>query len=308
MSLQIAYLGPQGTFTEAALLTLPISQGAQLTPATSVRSALELVRDGSVTAALVPIENSVEGSVSTTLDELASGNGLEIVAEVAIPVAFALLVKPGLSLTDIRRVATHPHSHAQCLGWLQTNLPGVHVLPAMSTAAAAAELDGDANYEAAICSVVAAKHYNLDILADGIGDAQAAFTRFILVRRPGHSEPATGHDKTTLSLFIRDDHPGALLEILTEFSVRGVNLTRIESRPTKKALGDYFFSIDCEGHIDDERVGEALRGLKRICSEVKFLGSYPRQDAATSEINSEVSDAAFEDARSWLAKIRTRKS
>ena len=308
MALQIAYLGPQGTFTEAALLTLPISEGAELTPAASVRGALELVREGTVTAALVPIENSVEGSVSTTLDELASGNGLEIVAEVAIPVAFALLAKPGLKLEDIRRVATHPHAHAQCLGWLQTNLPGVHVLPAMSTAAAAAELDSDANYDAAICSVVAAKHYNLEILANGIGDAEAAFTRFILVRRPGHSESPTGHDKTTLSLFIRDDHPGALLEILTEFSVRGVNLTRIESRPTKKALGDYFFSIDCEGHIDDERVGEALRGLKRICAEVKFLGSYPRHDANNSEVKSAVTDEAFAQASNWLSKIRSRKN
>jgi prephenate dehydratase len=308
MTLELAYLGPQGTFTEAALLRMPISQGAHLIAAQSVNAALDLVRTGQVVGALVPIENSVEGSVATTLDELSHGEVLEIVDEIAIPVEFGLLVRPGTTLADIKRVATHPHAHAQCLEWLRENLPGVHVLPAMSTAAAAAELVDGANYEAAICSTAAAAHYGLEIIADGIGDNDVAWTRFVMVRKPGQAQPSTGHDKTTLSLFIHQDHPGALLEILTEFAVRGVNLTRIESRPTKKQLGDYFFSIDCEGHIDDERVGEALMGLHRICADVKYLGSYPRSDVGIASVKAEVSDRAFQQADVWLSAVRERKS
>ena len=306
MTSSIAYLGPRGTFTEAALLQMSVSQGAALIPAESVNDALQLVRTGEANGALVPIENSVEGSVPTTLDELSHGEILEIVDEIAIPVQFALLVRPGTRMDDITRVSTHPHAHAQCLEWLRNNLPNVHVLPALSTAAAAAELTQDANYQAAVCSSAAATHYGLEILRDGIGDNSAAWTRFVLVRKPGHAHQSSGHDKTTLSLFMHEDHPGALLEILTEFAVRGVNLTRIESRPTKKQLGDYFFSIDCEGHIDDERVGEALKGLHRICADVKFLGSYPRQDNAQSSVRDAVSDSAFQEADDWLAIMRKR--
>jgi len=307
MTHTLAYLGPQGTFTEAALLRMPISADATLIPAQSVNAALDLVRSGQVLGALVPIENSVEGSVATTLDELSHGEVLEIVDEIAIPVEFGLLVRPGTNLADIKRVATHPHAHAQCLEWLRKNLPDAHVLPAMSTAAAAAELVDGANYEAAICSTAAASHYGLEILAEGIGDNDVAWTRFVLVHKPGQARPSTGHDKTTLSLFMHQDHPGALLEILTEFAVRGVNLTRIESRPTKKQLGDYFFSIDCEGHIDDARVGDALMGLHRICADVKFLGSYPRSDDGTSSVKNEVTDKAFHEANVWLAAMRERK-
>lgn len=304
MAHTFAYLGPRGTFTEAALHAMPVSDGAQLVPAESVPIALEMVRSGSVDGALVPIENSVEGSVPTTLDDLSHGTPLAIVDEVAIPVAFALLARPGTRMADITRVATHPHAHAQCVEWLRHNLPGVHVLPAMSTAAAAAELSADANYQAAICSPVAAAHYGLEVLHENIGDNEAAWTRFILVQRAETVGTPTGNDKTTVSLFMREDHPGALLEILTEFAVRGVNLTRIESRPTKKALGDYFFSIDFEGHIDDERVGEAMRGLHRICADVKFLGSYPRHGSHGSRVKESVSDAAFADARQWLEALR----
>jgi prephenate dehydratase len=303
-----AYLGPRGTFTEAALLAMPESAGAELRPVSSVAIALDLVRAGEVTGALVPIENSVEGSVPTTLDELSHGAILQIVDEIAIPVQFALLVRPGTTLSSIKRIATHPHAHAQCSGWIAENLPGVHVLPAMSTAAAAAELTEDSNYQAAIASTAAAGHYGLEILVDGIADKSAAWTRFVLVRSQGHALPPSGNDKTTLSLFMHEDHPGALLEILTEFSLRGVNLTRIESRPTRKQLGDYFFSIDCEGHIDEEHVGEALKGLHRICADVKFLGSYPRHEAHISDNESLIIEQEFKDADQWLAAIRDRAS
>jgi prephenate dehydratase len=264
------------------------------------------VRSGKVFGALVPIENSVEGSVATTLDELGHGNSLEIIDEIAIPVEFALLAKPGVSISDIKRIATHPHAHAQCVDWLHKNIPGVHVLPAMSTAAAAEELSEGANYEAAICSVAAAKHYGLEILAQGIGDSDSAWTRFVLVSKPGHAQPSTGNDKTTLSLFMHRNQPGALLNILTEFAVRGIDLSRLESRPTKQQLGDYFFSLDCIGHIDDENLGDALIELRRICADVKFLGSYPRHDNASAK--GEVIEIAKSnvDPQIWLENLRKR--
>lgn len=306
MALSFAYLGPRGTFAEAAINALEIAQDAHLVPAESVPVALELVRSGKVDGALVPIENSVEGGVPTTLDGLAHGQQLEIVAEISIPVEFSILVKPGTKLSDISRVATHPHAQAQCLDWLAKNLPGVHVLPAMSTAHAASELANGANYDAAICARVAADHYGLEILADNIGDNDAAWTRFVLVRKPGHAQKSTGNDKTTVSLFIHQNHAGALQEILTEFTVRGIDLTRLESRPTKQQLGEYFFSLDFEGHIDDERVGEALKGLHRICANVLFLGSYPRHAGQTTELKAGSSNAEFIEADEWLAQVRRR--
>jgi prephenate dehydratase len=306
MKNSFAYLGPKGTFTEAAFLQMPLAQGADLIPAESVREALNLVRTGKVFGALVPIENSVEGSVATTLDELGHGDSLEIIDEIAIPVEFALLAKPGVAISDIKRIATHPHAHAQCVDWLQKNTPGVHVLPAMSTAAAAEELSQGANYDAAICSIAAAKHYGLEILAQGIGDSDSAWTRFVLVSKPGHAQSATGNDKTTLSLFMHRNQPGALLNILTEFAVRGIDLSRLESRPTKQQLGDYFFSLDCVGHIDDQNLGDTLIELRKICADVKFLGSYPRHDNASA--NGEIADIAKSnvDAESWLKNLRKR--
>ena len=308
MKNSFAYLGPKGTFTEAAFLQMPIAQGADLIPAESVREALNMVRIGTVFGALVPIENSVEGSVSTTLDVLGHGESLEIIDEIAIPVEFALLAKPGVKISEIKRIATHPHAHAQCVDWLHKNTPGVHVLPAMSTAAAAEELASGANYDAAICSVAAAKHYGLEILAQGIGDNDSAWTRFVLVSKPGHAQPSTGNDKTTLSLFMHRNQPGALLNILTEFAVRGVDLSRLESRPTKQQLGDYFFSLDCVGHIDDENLGDALIELRKICADVKFLGSYPRHDNASANGTLAEIKKSTVDPQTWLENLRKRNN
>ncbi len=301
----IAYLGPRGTFAEAALLQMPESSGADLVPCATVTVALDAVRSGEVSHALVPIENSVEGSVTSTLDELATGEPLVIVDEQAIPVRFTLLGRRGATLADVRRVATHPHASAQCRGWLRANLPDAVLIPAGSTAgAAAALLEEPPAYEAAIAPRLAADVYDLEILADEIGDNDEAWTRFVLVALPGTLPEPTGADKTTLTLFMREDHPGALLEILTELSVRGVNLTRIESRPTRKALGDYYFSIDCEGHIADARVGEALAGLHRVCAHVRFLGSYPRHDGKAPLLRPGVTDGEFAGAEAWLRSVR----
>ncbi|HVF05325.1 MAG TPA: prephenate dehydratase [Frankiaceae bacterium] len=300
---RLGYLGPPGTFCEAALRTLPNAARAGLEPYVSVPEALDAVRRGEVAAALVPFENSVEGSVSTTLDDLATGDPLHVTAEVLLPVTFDLLVRPGTTLGDVRRVATHPHAEAQCRVWLRTVLPLATVSPAASTADAAAQVAAG-TYDAAIASPLAADRYGLVAAASGVGDRADAVTRFVLAARPAAPAPPTGADRTTVVAFIADDHPGALLELLTEFAVRGVNLTRIESRPTGAGLGRYCFSIDCEGHAGDARVGEALSALRRICAEVRFLGSYPRADGAPPVVRRGATDDEFRDAAAWLAAIR----
>ena len=302
---RISFLGPRGTFAEAALRTLAAADAAELLPAASVHDALRMVRAGESDLALVPIENSVEGAVTLTLDELTNGDPLVIVDEAVLAVQFSLVAPEGVTLADVERIATHPHAHAQVMGWLRANLPDAVVLPALSTAgAAAALLDIPRPFDAAISQAITAEIYGLSILADDIGDTQDATTRFVLVSKPGALPAPTGADKTTLSLFMRADQPGALLAILTEFAVRGVNMTRIESRPTRRALGDYFFSVDIEGHVADARVAEALMGLHRICLDVRYLGSYPRHDGKAPVLRQGVTDADFAEATQWLGRLK----
>lgn len=305
----IAYLGPRGSFAEAATRAYlgldATSDSPELVPADSVQAALDAARAGTVDRALVPIENSVEGSISVTLDELANGKRLVIVDEVVLPVQFALLAPAGTTLASITRIATHPHAQAQVRRWLQENLPQATIIPSMSTAAAAAALaDGSAPFDAAIAQRLAADIYSLQVLADEIGDTADATTRFVVVQLPGAIPAPTGADKTTLSLFIHQDQPGALLAILTEFAIRGVNMTRIESRPTRKQLGDYYFSVDIEGHVADARVSEALMGLHRVCLDVRYLGSYPRHDGKSPVLRTGVTDGDFAEAQEWLRKLK----
>ncbi|MCU0299249.1 MAG: prephenate dehydratase [Candidatus Nanopelagicales bacterium] len=302
----IGYLGPEGTFSKAALMQLLDAQDLKAPTQAfgSVTSALQAVRDGKAASALVPIENSVEGSVPATLDELASGDPLMIGAETTLPVQFHLWVRPGVALADVKRVTTHPHAQAQCRGWLHANLPDAEVIPAMSTASAAAAVAGEDLFDAAIAAPWAGGPLGLEAAAENIADNPDAMTRFVLVAPHGQPPPPTGADKTTLVLFMRQDHPGALLEILTEFSVRGVNLTRIESRPTKKVMGDYFFTVDCEGHINDARVGEALAGLHRLCAQVRFLGSYARHDGKAAVVRPGTDNESFARSAVWLDAIR----
>lgn len=299
-----AYLGPAGTFSEAALRTLPAAASAELVPAVSVGDALDAVRRGDADGAVVPLENSVEGSVAETLDELAAGEPLQVTREVLLPVSFALLARPGTPIEAVATVTTIPHAEAQVRAWLRRTLPHARFIPAASTAdGARAVADGEA--DAAIAAPLAAERYRLTVLADGLHDTDGAVTRFVLAGRPGPPPPPTGADRSTVVAFIADDHPGALLEILTEFAVRGVNLTRIESRPTGSGLGRYCFSIDCEGHIADARVGEALSALRRICADVRFLGSYPRADGQPPSVRRGTSDAEFRDAAAWLDRVRS---
>jgi len=274
MSIKYAYLGPAGTFTEAALLKIAASDD-QLIAYANVTAALDAVRKGEVSKALVPIENSVEGVVARTLDELASGEPLVITAETTLPVTFSLMTLENKDLKDIKSIATHPHAESQCRSFIAKNYPNAQVIETASTAAAAKGLSkGD--YDAAIGAVIAAKNYQLKIIAEDIGDNTTAVTRFVVVEKPGKSPAATGKDRTSLAVFIAIDHAGALLEILNEFAKHQVNLSFIQSRPTGSQLGHYHFIIDAEGHIDDQPVAAALAGLKEICEDIRFLGSYPQ--------------------------------
>jgi len=274
MPIKYAYLGPAGTFTEAALLKIAASDD-QLIAYANVTAALDAVRKGEANKALVPIENSVEGVVARTLDELASGDPLVITAETTLPVTFSLMTLENKDPKDIKSIATHPHAESQCRSFIAKNYPNAQVIETASTAAAAKGLSkGD--YDAAIGAAIAAKNYQLKIIAEDIGDNTSAVTRFVVVEKPGKSPAATGKDRTSLAVFIAIDHAGALLEILNEFAKHQVNLSFIQSRPTGSQLGHYHFIIDAEGHIDDKPVAAALAGLKEICEDIRFLGSYPQ--------------------------------
>ncbi len=298
------YLGPEGTFTEAALLQVPGAEASERIPATSVSAALEMVRSGRVHAAVVPIENSVEGGVSATLDAVSSGEPLRILREILVPITFVLAARPGLGMADIGTVSTHSHAWAQCRNWAEANIPQAEYLPASSTAAAAVGLqDAESGFDAAICSPLVAQRLGLSVIAADIGDIADAVTRFVLLSLPTSLPAPTGADKTTLVVPLPEDHPGALMEILDQFSARGVNLSRIESRPTGHFLGDYFFSIDADGHIRDARMADALRGLHRISPDLRFLGSYPRADRKEPEVPRHNSDEAFRSADLWLEGV-----
>jgi prephenate dehydratase len=302
--MRIAFLGPFGTFAHACLRTLPVAAGAELIAQDTVTQAIDALRAGAADAAFVPIENSVEGAVPATLDELAGGDALVIDQEAYLAVTFDLVARAGTSIEGVKTIATHPHAEAQVRRWLLTNTPDAQVTLVGSTAGGAqAVAAGD--FDAAICPPIAGELYHLDTLAHDIADNRGAVTRFVLLTRPRPPQPPTGNDRTTLVLYLREDHAGALLEILTEFAARGVNLTRIESRPTKERIGQYCFSIDAEGHIGDERVGDALAALHRVCADVRYLGSYPRGDGQQGAVPTGRADPDFRRSRAWLDGLRS---
>ncbi|MFF3174245.1 prephenate dehydratase [Streptomyces sp. NPDC057900] len=299
-----AYLGPEGTFTEVALRTLPEAATRELVPMVSVPAALDAVRNGTAAAALVPIENSVEGGITTTLDQLTSGEPLMIYREVLLSITFALLVRPGTKLSDVKTVTAHPAAQPQVRNWMAAHLPQA-VWESAASNADGARLVQEGRYDAAFAGEFAAATYGLEPLVTEIHDAENAQTRFVLVGRPARPAAPTGADKTSVVIWLGDDHPGALLELLQEFAVRGVNLMLIQSRPTGAGIGNYCFAVDAEGHISDRRVGEALMGLKRICPNVRFLGSYPRAGVAPADVGplrAGTSDAEFTVASDWLAR------
>ena len=279
-----------------------LAPGTEFRSAVSVHAAVAALRARQVNAACVPVENSVEGSVPATLDALVEGDPVLAVAETVLPIRFSVLVRPGTGAADVRTVATHPHAAAQVRSWLSRHLSSAAtVLTASTSAAAVAVVDGQA--DAAVCAPVALQHYPLAELASGVHDKDDAKTRFLLLRRPGTVPPPTGIDRTSL-VAMAVDRPGALLEVLAEFALRGINLTRIESRPMKARLGEYQFFLDCEGHVAEDAVGDTLAELRRRCTWVRFLGSYPRVGAPRPGPD----PAGFAAAKEWLSAVRAGRS
>ncbi|WP_343045369.1 prephenate dehydratase [Microbacterium pseudoresistens] len=299
-----SYLGPAGTFTEAALDQVPEARGQDWRPVHNVGEALADVLEGRSHAAMIAIENSVEGGVTTTLDALATLPGLRIVGEYLVKVDFMLVAAPGTALDDVRVVAAHPVAYAQCHRWLGETLPSHQHVPAASNVASALGiLDGTLPADAAVAAPGIVRHHDLTVLADDIGDNDNAVTRFVLVTRTIAPAPPTGADKTSLIVELPQDHPGALLELLEQFSTRGINLSLLQSRPIGDALGRYRFVLDADGHIHDERMADALLGIRRFSPGVVFLGSYPRADRKIVNYPDRYADDVFVEARDWLRSL-----
>lgn len=301
--LTYSYLGPAGTFTEAALRQVEAAAGQTWRPVNNVGEALDDVVTGRSVAAMIAIENSVEGGVSATQDALASIPNLRIVGEYLVPVNFVLVARHGTALADVRVVNAHPVAYAQTRGWLDRVLPTHGHIPATSNVAAAASLLDTDLADAAVAPPGITAHHDLAVLAEAIGDNPAAVTRFVLVSRATGLPAPTGSDKTSVIAELPDDRAGRLLEMLEQFATRGVNMSLIESRPIGDALGRYRFVIDLDGHVLDERVADALLGLKRFSPRVIFLGSYPRADQQRITVSPRYDDDAFVDARDWLRDI-----
>ncbi len=306
MSLPVyAFLGPEGTFTDAALRAMTAGVEIAAVPTVDVPAALSAVRSGEADFAVVAIENTVEGGVTATLDTLAQGAPLMIFAEVVLPVAFELVAAGPLVIADIHRVSAHSHGLAQCRRWLASQLPqAIQVASTSNAAAAVALADGSADFEAALAPPGTAERLGLTLIADGVADNTNAATRFVKVGRPQPAPAPTGADKTTLVVHLPTDRSGALLEMLEQFAARGVNLSRIESRPRGDRPGEYSFSIDALAHIDEARLAEALVGLKRTCPHVVFLGSYPAAHGEITPVPRGTQDHDFATAHAWVESLR----
>jgi prephenate dehydratase len=305
MSDTYSYLGPSGTFTEAALAQVPEAAGKPWRSVNNVGEALDDVVSGRSTAAMIAIENSIEGGVTATLDALANIPGLRIVGEYLVKVQFVLVARPGTRLGDVRVVNAHPVAYAQTRRWLDAHLPSHGHIPSTSNVAAALSLVDSDLADAAVAPPQIVMQGDFEVLAEGIADNANAVTRFVLVSTSTVLPPATGADKTSIIAELPSDRSGALLELLEQFSTRGVNLSLLQSRPIGDALGRYRFVIDADGHVTDERVADALLGVRRFSPGVIFLGSYPRADRAPVEYVARYDNEVFIEARDWLRGIVT---
>ncbi|MCC5948506.1 MAG: prephenate dehydratase [Nitriliruptoraceae bacterium] len=303
----VAFLGPAGTFTEtAARLITGAEDEGHLIACGDIREVLTQVEEGRARRGVVPIENTLEGSVTATLDAMAFDTELLIRGEVELPISLVVAAPAGTGLEQATSIRSHPVALASARRWLATTLPGVERIASASTARAAEEVVEAGAGHLAIVNPLAAERYGLEVLARDVADRANNSTRFVVV---GTSIPApTGWDKTSLVVFIDANRPGALLKLLEIFAERDLNLTKIESRPTKAELGEYCFFLDVEGHLVDERVGDALAAAKRTHREVKVLGSYRRSGARLADEASRIQadDAAYREAAGWLAGWRAR--
>lgn len=302
-ALAYSYLGPAGTFTEAALKQVPEAQGATWNSVNNVGEALADVVSGKSVAAMIAIENSVEGGVTATQDALANIPNLRIIGEYLVPVKFELVARKGTTLADVKIVNAHPVAYAQCRNWLENALPHHGHIPSSSNVAAAANLLEADVADAAIAPAGISEHYDVETLASEIEDNHNAVTRFVLVSKTKTLPAPTGSDKTSLIVELPEDRSGALQEMLEQFATRGVNLSLIQSRPIGDEFGRYRFVIDADGHVKDERMADALLGLRRFSPKVIFLGSYPRADKLETSHSTHYGDEVFSSARQWLAEI-----
>jgi prephenate dehydratase len=301
----VAYLGPEGTFTETAA-RLIVGDEVALIPCSDIAEVLRLVETGDLGRGVVPIENTLEGSVTATLDALAFDTDLLIGGELELPVVLVAAADGEVDLADVTEVRSHPVALASTRRWRSATLPGAEALPSASTARAAEEVAELGGPRVAIVNPLAAERYGLTVAARDIADRATNSTRFVVVGR--QLPPPTGWDKTSIVAFIERNRPGALLRLLEIFAERDLDLSKIESRPTKADLGEYCFFLDCEGHLADERVGDALAAVKRSARDVKVLGSYRRSGARTTSERDRIlsDDTAYREAAGWLAAWRER--
>lgn len=312
MSVTVAYLGPQGTFTEAAVWAfarrecfgVPESE-VELLACSSPKEAIDAVRSGNAEFACVAIENSVDGSVTPTFDALASGDPVQIFHEHDLSIAFAMMRRENVELADVRTFATHPVAFQQVKGWLARNLAEYEFIAASSNAAAA-QMVAEGKADLAAAPARAAELFNLTVVEDGVADVAGARTRFVVVGKPGVPTPATDTDRTAI-MFTLHNEPGALVRALNEFALRGVDLSRIESRPIEDGLGTYRFYVHFNGHIADDAVAEALRALHQRSEVISFLGSWPVASASEREqlLADSRNEQGFARAHEWVEQIRS---
>lgn len=302
-----SFLGPAGTFTEAALKQVEAAKGQEWLAVSNVGEALQNVVTGKSDAAMIAIENSIDGGVTVAQDALATIPGLQIIGEYLVPVSFELVAKPGTRLEDINLIAAHPVAYGQCRQWLDDRLPNHSHVQAASNVQSVVDLVAGLGPDAAIAPPCIDQHFDVEVLASKIAQNDNAMTRFVLVSRPTPVGEPTGADKTSLIVELPEDRAGTLLELLEQFATRGVNLTLIASRPIGDRMGRYRFVIDAEGHIKDERVADALLGVKRFSPRVVFLGSYPRADGIAAVAKKHTDDESFIEARDWLRAIISGK-
>jgi prephenate dehydratase len=299
---RVGFLGPVGTFTHEALRTQPDLVAGTIVEYPTIGDALGAVTAGEVDQAVVPLENAIEGTVSATVDGLIFENSLLIEREIVLPIQLHLMTLPGVALGDVTEVWSYSHALAQCRTFLQQSLPGVPTKISASTADAARVVAETGGSLAAVAPAIAAEIYGLEIVATDIEDHEGNATRFVVVGRETIPAP-TGHDRTTIVCFQDADRPGSLYGILGRFAARDINFTKLESRPTKRGLGEYCFVVEFEGHIAEDVIADCLTDLQTHLTRVKFLGSYPvtGEEAAIRREDVTVARAASDE---WMTELR----
>jgi len=297
---RVGYLGPEGTFSHEAAATI---EGVLTQACASIPEVLALVANGTLDQGLVPLENAIEGTVSATIDGLVFDHDLVIQREIVLPIHLHLLARPGVRLEDVTKVSSYVHALAQCRGFLG-KLSDVEVEQTTSTSQAARDVAASDQPWAAVGSSIAGAIFGLEQVASDIEDHPGNATRFVVVGREAVAAP-TGHDRTTIVCFQDADRPGSLYGILGRFAARDINLTKLESRPTKMGLGNYCFVIEFDGHVADDLVADCLADLQAHLTRVKFLGSYPVTGADAIDRREEASEAR-RSASEWIESIRAR--